>query len=154
MIILDGIAMGTTRQVPVITTNVDVEQIYPTIPLTERIFVGDSKLRDRLKQYTKLGLLNYTFDCLLCDLQIPEFARYLDVTSKVHGALKIVDPELYSVTEVIQLLSRCETLTALIRISALSENQRTIISELSLGKCVASDDLENIYKKPLVYKLL
>ena len=146
--------MGTTRQVPVITTNVDVEQIYPTIPLTERIFVGDSKLRDRLKQYTKLGLPNYKFDCLLCDLQISEFARYLDVTSKVHGALKIVDPELYGVTEVIQLLSQCETLTGLIRISALSENQRKIISERSLGKCVASDDFKIYIKKPSVYKLL
>ena len=87
-------------------------------------------------------------------MQIPEFARYLDVTSKVHGALKIVDPELYGVTEVIQLISRCETLTALIRISALSENQRKIISELSLGKCVASDDLKNIYKKTFSLQII
>ena len=50
-------------------------------------------------------------------------------------SFEIVDPELYGVTEVVQ--SRCETLTAIIRISALSENQRKIISELSLGKFFA-----------------
>ena len=68
MIILDGIAMGTTRQVPVITTNVDVEQIYPTIPLTERIFVGDSKLRDSIQNWGFL-IINLIVYCVICKYQ-------------------------------------------------------------------------------------
>ena len=90
IIILDGIAMGTTRQLPDISNNVDTEQIFPILSLAERLFVGESQLRDKLKHYTKFGLIHSKFDCLLSDLQMPEFASYLSVTSKVHRALKIL----------------------------------------------------------------
>ena len=118
--------MGTTRQLPDISNNVDTEQKFPILSLAERLFVGDSQLRNKLKHYTKFDLINSKFDCLLSDLQIPEFVNYLSVTSKVHGALKIVDTALHGVTQVILLLTRCETLTAIIRISALSERERDI----------------------------
>ena len=81
----------------------------------------------------------------------------MSVTSKVHGALKIVDTALHGVigaTQVILLLTRCETLTAIISISALSERERKMILELSLGKSVAIDNLKNIYKKSFSLEII
>ena len=122
--------------------------------MTDRVFVGDSQMREMLKIYAEFGVNKSIFDNMLSNLKNPEFADYLNITTKVHGSLNIVDPGLYGVTKVINLLARCETLAALIIVSALNGNERKIISELSLRKSAKVRDLTSVFKKTYSLEIL
>ena len=147
IIILDGIAMGTTKQIPETPNFIDEQQKLPINPLANRVFTDNAEARKMLGQYIDSGLIDTNFDMMLANLNIPEFASYLRFTSQTSDSLRLVDPEFPGVIEAIKLLARSEPLTALFRFSALSGFQRKMITELSLGESKSIESLSDIYHK-------
>ena len=93
MIILDGIAMGTTKGLPIQPDNTDFTQSYPIISLEERIYIADSHVRHTLRNFAESGISNLEFTNILSFVQ-PEFARYLVYCSTLTNALRVIDQEL------------------------------------------------------------
>ena len=139
IIYLDGIAMGTTRQLPDLPSRVDEGQTFPIIPLGERLFIANVTLRKMLNQYSEVGLDLSSFESMLINLQISEFKSFLRFSSQPLDSLRVVDPKLPRVNEVIKLVASSETISAVFRFSALTGSQRKIISKLSLGQTVPID---------------
>ena len=49
VIILDGIAMGTTKAIPDVSATVDRDQLYPMIPFSDRVYIPNTIIRRNLK---------------------------------------------------------------------------------------------------------
>ena len=65
IIILDGIAMGTTRLLPTVKDNTDTSQEYHIIPLVERIYIDDLKSRNSQHKFIKSGISPLEFTNVL-----------------------------------------------------------------------------------------
>ena len=42
--------MGTTKKLPIQRDNTDLTQIFPIVPLEERIYISDSQIRHTLQK--------------------------------------------------------------------------------------------------------
>ena len=84
----------------------------------------------------------------------PEFAKYVIYCSEEIGTIRKVSQKYPLVYEVIQTLSRCESICGIIRISAISVQQRKLLAELSQGKTVTLSEIQAIYHKTIFLKHL
>ena len=153
LIILDGIAMGTTKRLPVKLENIDASRIYSKIPLKERIYIANSKIREILLKFTDSGIDNDEFTNILSSIQ-PEFAQYIIFCSESHGTLRIISDNYPLVPEIIRTLSQCESITAITRITAASSCQRKLLAELAKQQTVSLSDTQALYLKMNFLKLL
>ena len=153
IIILDGIAMGTTKLLPPKDDNIDESQQYPLIPIAERVYVADVKTRKLLLRFIESGLSSVDFANALESVK-PEFAKYIVYCSEQHGVIKKVHRSFPLVQEVIQVFSRCESIFAIVRISAISVVQRKLLAELSQHKTGKLSDLQSMYPKTKFLELL
>ena len=153
IIILDGIAMGTTRLLPTVKDNTDTSQEYHIIPLVERIYIPDLKSRNSQYKFIKSGISPLEYTNVLKSVQ-PEFAKFVIYCSEEIGTIRKVSQKYPIVYEVIQTLSRCESICGIIRISAISVQQRKLFFELSQGKTVTLSEIQAIYHKTIFLKHL
>lgn len=54
-LILDGITMGTLKELPDYTQEFDEGQRYALVPMSVRVFIPDLATRKRIKEYSKKG---------------------------------------------------------------------------------------------------
>ena len=145
-IILDGIAMGTMKELPSVVPNVDHDQIYPLIPLSERLFTPSPTIRNKLSSFCSQGLTEDTYDELMNSLNNQAFPDYILFSSyrcQNHVALS---PEYGNVKKIIQLLSRNEPITGIFQFSILDKDERITVALLSNGESTR-EDLIKIYQK-------
>ena len=83
ILILDGIAMGTTKVLPQKDDNIDESQQYPLIQLAERVYVADVETRKQLLRFVESGLSTSDFDRIIETVR-PEFADYIVNCSQQH----------------------------------------------------------------------
>ena len=76
ILILDGIAMGTTKILPQKDDNIDESQQYPIIQLAERVYVADVETRKQLLRIVESGLSTSDFERIIETVK-PEFADYI-----------------------------------------------------------------------------
>ena len=48
--------MGTTKKLPIQRDNTDLTQIFPIVPLEERIYISDSQIRHTLQKFIDSGI--------------------------------------------------------------------------------------------------
>ena len=77
----------------------------------------------------------------------PEFAKYVIYCSEEIGTIRKVSQNYSLVYEVIQTLSRCESICGIVRISAISVQQRKLLAELAQRKTVTLSEIQAIYHK-------
>ena len=147
VIILDGIAMGTMKALPVVGPNIDQNKIYPLIPFLDRVFIPDSTVRSKLFDYCLQGLTGDTSEELLDSLNNQEFANYILFSSYRSQDWVTINQEFCNVEKVIQLLSRTEPINGLFRFSILDKNERKTVALLSNGESTKAESLTNIFKK-------
>ena len=139
--------MGTMKELPSVVPNVDHDQIYPLIPLSERLFTPSSTIRNKLSSFCSQGLTEDIYDELMDSLNNQAFTDYIlfsSYRSQNHVAL---NPEYGNVKKIIQLLSRNEPITGIFQFSILDNDERTTVSLLSNGESTREEDLVRIYQK-------
>ena len=80
VIILDIIAMGTTKTIPDVYHQVDETQRYPLVALSERTFLSHSDIKRKLQKLCKVGLHEIIFKSVMKSIP-KEFSDYIVYTT-------------------------------------------------------------------------
>ena len=139
--------MSTMKELPSVVPNVDHDQIYPLIPLSERLFTPSSTIRNKLSSFCSQGLTEDIYDELMDSLNNQAFTDYIlfsSCRSQNHVAL---NPEYGNVKKIIQLLSRNEPITGIFQFSILDNDERITVALLSNGESTREENLIRIYQK-------
>ena len=76
VVILDGIAMGTMKSLPEVTEPVDYDQNYSLIEMSDRVFIHDTNLREKISNYSLQCLAEDNFNQLMDIDENREFCDY------------------------------------------------------------------------------
>ena len=154
VIILDGIAMGTTKTIPEYHHQFDETQVHSLVPFPERSFLYKSDLKRKLQKLCEIGLVETIFKSVI--KSIPnEFANYIVYTTIVHEHNIVnLNSNYPGAKHVILLLCHSEPITGLFQFSLLSNDERKVIVSLSQGNTLSANELASIFKKMYTLKIL
>ena len=153
VIIMDGIAMGTTKPIPELRPQVDETQQYSLVPFSERSFIPKPEIRNKLQKLCEIGLVDSTFNKVIESIQ-KEFADYILHTTNVEDRIVNVSSIFPSVRSVIKHLCHAEPLPGLFQFSILNHHERKVIASLSLGESVSANELPPINRKMHTLEIL
>ena len=89
VVILDGITLGTLKQIPEIPHITDENQRFKLIPFSERVFIPNPGARKLLKEYCSVGLKEASFTEMINSINNIEFMDYiLYSTVEIDGCRK------------------------------------------------------------------
>ena len=135
VIIMDGVTMGTSKEVPETDYQYDENQQYSPIPLTERLFVANKHLRKQLQEYSQNGLRVDRFNELL-DLLMDSLADYIRHSNTYKEDIVNICQSFPNVKSIVNLLRRPEPITGLFQFSILTSAEQQSVVQLSMGKAV------------------
>ena len=69
-LVLDGITMGTVKELPESSHDCDENQKYTLVPISKSVFNSKLKTRKSLKSYCTDGLLEGTFSILIRSIEL------------------------------------------------------------------------------------
>ena len=153
VIIIDGIAMGTTKPIPELHPQVDETQHYSLVPFSERSFIPKREIRNKLHKLCEIGLVDSTFNKVIESIP-KELADYIMHTTNVEDRIVNVSSNFPSVRIVIKHLCHAEPLPGLFQFSILNHHERKVIASLSLGESVFANELPSVYRKMHTLEIL
>ena len=154
VIILDGVAMGTSRDIPETLFKVDKTQHYPLVKFSERTFISDSALRKELFEYCKVGLSESKYNKMVKSISIPEFSEYIQSSSVKNDNKVSINPDYPNARKIIEYLNHAEPITGVLQFSILNKDELQLVVQLTNGKAVKKSNLQPIYKKMYILELL
>lgn len=75
-IIIDGLTLGTLKDIPIVTPTT-VDHITLHVPIQDRVWIINPRVRNSLRKYAKDGLSPQGFTILAVDLDDGPFHDYL-----------------------------------------------------------------------------
>ena len=150
VIIMDGITMGTCKELPEEHFQFDEDQQYSQIPQNARLFIATIKLRKQVQTYSVKGLGIDIFNEMQESLmeEFSEYIRYSCIFTEIDVKISLEFP---NVKEIVYLLSRSEPISGLFQFSLLTSSEQQSIVQLSMEKSVASSIVLSICRK--IYSL-
>ena len=147
VIILDGITMGTSKEIPDSSPEFDENQFYSPIALRDRLFISESKLRKELHEYCLNGLNVERYKETTASLRI-EFAEYIKYGSLMNAEnITSINLEYPNVKKIIELLNRSEPITGLFPFSLLTNAELLSVVELSKERPVELNCIALLFQK-------
>ena len=141
VIILNGIAMGTTKAIPEFNPEVDEMQRYSMVPIAERSFISNPEIRRNLKKPCIVGLTELLFNKVIKSTP-KEFAEYIVYTTRISkGKVVVVTQNYQNARSVIEFICFSEPLTGLFQFSLLKSNKRKANVLLSQGESISAQKL-------------
>ena len=141
VIILDGIAMGTTKKIPDYHHQFDETQIQSLVPFSERYFLCKSDLKRKLQKLCEIGLAETVFKSVIKSIP-DEFANYIVYTASVREHnIVVINSNYPDAKNVILLLCHSEPITGLFQFSLLSKDEKKAIVLLSQGNSISAREL-------------
>ena len=154
VIIMDGIMMGTVKNIPEYFNQYDEGQIYEPIPISERVFIQNTDSRKQLIEYCQGGLSDRVFHNTVTSLDFREFADYVTYSSSTDGQRVIIDQDYPLVKRVIEHFCHQESITGLFQFSLLTKVELSTVVLLSEGNARPRKDLGTILQKMQILKHL
>ena len=133
-LILDGITMGTIRELPNKSNyDFDEHQKYNLVPMSKRVYISNLNSRKSLKIYYLDGVIEDTFKELMNSMEYKEFVDFVSHSNLLSGDICSVDPKYPNAKLIIKLLARSEPITGLFQISLLKSDELEAFIQLSQG---------------------
>ena len=154
MIIMDGVTLGTLKNIPETSQQVDKEQYFNLTPISERVFIPKASTRKELKDYISMGLAISKFIDMLDSITSTELVEYILYSSVECNDLKIIHEEFPGVSDFLNVLSYASPLCGIFQIALLSIRERELLVSLSKGGYLHQNELQQIFVKIYPIKLL
>ena len=154
-IILDGVTLGTIRELPRESSFAETN-ISQYVPISRRIWVSNPRVRKSLRTYAKDGLSLEEYNILLANLEPEAFQVYVgnSSSSTTIGGNVIYRPGNPKIKFILKHLSSNEPLLGIFQFSILSEKELLLFSDLANNYTRDMAHIENLYAKMVNFKPL
>ena len=147
IIVLDGITLGTLKDVPKISHKIDEVQQFNLIPTSERVFISNFAIRKKLKDYSSGGLAETNFNEMLNNISSKELVNYILFSNVALNGWRKIISDFPKVNVVIDLLSYSSPLCGIFQCSLLTQKERKSLVNLSKGEYLYRGELQKIFDK-------
>ena len=154
ILVLDGITMGTIKELPDFSQEFDEDRIFPLVPLHLRVVVPDINIRKAIKEYCLTGLSEAAFHNMVHSLKCKELCDYIMYANNVEEEVCMINCEYPNARIIIELLSKSEPITGIFPISILSENEKVAVVNLSHQDPIDRSTLFDISAKMYTFQIL
>ncbi|KAI6650705.1 hypothetical protein LOD99_7756 [Oopsacas minuta] len=146
-LIMDGITVGTIKELPNTVEEYLEDQRLSFVPLSNRVLVSDLKTRKLIKSYYSFGLGESEFHTMINSLEFEEITEYIIYANNVIDEVNVINPTYPNAKAIMELFSRSEPISGIFPVSILSECENKAIASLSCGNQIDTCLLYEIFEK-------
>ena len=145
VVVFDGVTLGTIKEVPPFSMQLDKNQLIPPVPQVLRIFIPSKAKRQEILGYLENGLPILAFPDFVQSLEITPLANYIQTGSIVDDNKVVARNSL--IKDVISYFTRNDPISGIFQFSMLEHEELKTVVKLSKGKCILESDTVGIFRK-------